>query len=83
MKHGDKEFDKLAGELREDEMVMSNKVIESGQKYTDKVKRKKHEQLQHLMEESSEEQDVRGWAHEGQDSSEEEEEDGGENTFQF
>ncbi len=38
----DHEFDKLANELKEDERVVSNKVIEKNEKYTDKVKRKKN-----------------------------------------
>lgn len=40
--HTDHEFDKLANELKDQERVVSNKVIEKNEKYTDKVKRKKH-----------------------------------------
>lgn len=42
LSHVDHEFDKLANELKEDERVVSNKVIEKSQKYTDTLKRKKN-----------------------------------------
>lgn len=47
--------------LKEDERVVSNKVIEKNQKYTDKIRKKKAEQLNDLMKDSDEQQDVRTW----------------------
>jgi hypothetical protein len=48
--------------LKEDEKVVSNKVIEKNEKYTDKIRKKKTEQLNALMKDSnSEEGDIRGW----------------------
>lgn len=40
--------------LKEDERVVSNKVIEKNQKYTDKIRKKKAEQLNDLMKDSDE-----------------------------
>ena len=62
MNQVDHEFDKLANELKEDERVVSNKVMEKNEKYTDKVRRKKNEQLNSIMKDSSDEEDIRDWA---------------------
>lgn len=60
-------------ELKEDERVVSNKVLEKNQKYTDKVRRKKNEQLNKIMKDNSDSEDVRAWAKGANDESEVEE----------
>ena len=45
MEHSDHEFEKLASQLKEDERVVSNRVIEKNQKYTETMKKKKNQQL--------------------------------------
>lgn len=47
--------------LKQDERVVSNKVIEKNEKYTDKIRKKKAQQLNDLMKDSDQEQDVRTW----------------------
>lgn len=59
--HKDNDFEKLMMSLKEDERVVSNKVIEKNEKYTDKIKKKKAEQLNELMKDSDDEEDVRTW----------------------
>jgi hypothetical protein len=49
--------------LKDDERVVSNKVIEKSEKYTEKIRKKKNDQLNKLMKDDSEDEaDVRGWA---------------------
>ena len=43
--NADVEYDKLLNELKEDERVVSNKVIQKNEKYSDNVRRKKNQQL--------------------------------------
>jgi nucleolar protein 14 len=58
----DHDFEKLANELREDQRVVSNKVIQKSEKYTDKVRQKKTQQLNALLKDSSDEEaDIRTW----------------------
>jgi nucleolar protein 14 len=61
LKNQDHEFEKLMNELRDDERVVSNKVIEKSEKYTDKVRQKKTQQLNALLKDSDEEGDIRSW----------------------
>ena len=53
MKNADHDYDKLANQLKEDERVVSNKVIEKNSKYTDNMRKKKNQQLNALMKNSS------------------------------
>ena len=48
-------------ELRDDERVVANKVIENGKKGTEKIKKKKNDQINKLMKNSDDEEDIRGW----------------------
>lgn len=48
-------------ELRDDERVVSNKVVEKSEKVTEKIRKKKNEQLNKLMKGSDDEDDIRGW----------------------
>lgn len=49
-------------ELKDDERVVSNKIVEKNEKYTEKIRKKKNEQLNKLMRDSDgEEGDIRGW----------------------
>lgn len=40
---------------------MSNKVVEKNEKLTEKIRKKKNDQLNKLMKDSSDEEDIRGW----------------------
>lgn len=52
-------------ELKDDERVVSNKIVEKNEKYTEKIRKKKNEQLNKLMRDSDgEEGDIRGWVDE-------------------
>lgn len=51
----------MLNELRDDERVVSNKIVEKNEKYTEKIRKKKNEQLNKLMKDSSDEEDIRGW----------------------
>jgi hypothetical protein len=62
MGHFDHEFEQLASQLKQEERVVSSKVLEKNEKYTDKVRRKKNEQLNALMKDSSDSEDIRNWA---------------------
>ena len=55
------EYDKLMNELRDDERVVSNKIVEKNEKLTEKIRKKKNDQLNKLMKDSSDEEDIRGW----------------------
>lgn len=49
-------------ELRDDQKVVSNKVMQKSEKYTDKVRQKKTHQLNALLKDSSDEEaDIRTW----------------------
>ena len=48
--------------MKEEERIVSNKVIEKNEKYTDKIRKKKSEQLNKLMKDSSDSEDIRDWA---------------------
>jgi hypothetical protein len=49
-------------ELRDDQKVVSNKVIQRSEKYTDKVRQKKTQQLNALLKDSSDDEaDIRTW----------------------
>lgn len=48
-------------ELRDDERVVSNKIVEKNEKLTEKIRKKKNDQLNKLMKDSSDEEDIRGW----------------------
>lgn len=62
----DHEFEKLANELKDDQRVVSNKVIQKTEKYTDKMKQKKTQQLNALLKDSSDEEaDIRTWVKKG------------------
>ena len=54
--------------------MVSNKVMEKNEKYTDNVRRKKNQQLNALMKDSSDEEDIRDWAKNENEMSEDEEE---------
>ena len=54
--------------------MVSNKVMEKNEKYTDNVRRKKNQQLNALMKDSSDEEDIRDWAKDANEMSEDEEE---------
>ena len=73
--NADVEYDKLLNELKEDERVVSNKVIQKNEKYSDNVRRKKNQQLNQLMKDSSDEEDIRDWARGVNQSSQNEEDD--------
>lgn len=56
--------------------MVSNKVIEKSEKYTDKVRQKKTQQLNALLKDSSDEEaDIRTWVKTNKRQDEEEEED--------
>lgn len=56
-------------ELRDDERVVSNKVVEKSEKNTEKIRKKKNEQLNKLMKDNdSENDDIRGWVNEEAES---------------
>lgn len=71
---------------------MSNKIVEKNEKLTEKIRKKKNDQLNKLMKDSSDEEDIRGWVdgagsdeenesgEEGEDN--EDEEDGSEGDSQ-
>lgn len=40
---------------------MSNKIVEKNEKLTEKIRKKKNDQLNKLMKDSSDEEDIRGW----------------------
>lgn len=61
LEHRDLEYDKLMNELRDDERVVSNKIVEKNEKLTEKIRKKKNDQLNKLMKDSSDEEDIRGW----------------------
>lgn len=76
MAHADHDFEKLANELKDDQKVVSNKVIQKNEKYSDKVRQKKTAQLNALMKDSSDEEgDIRTWVKAKHHQQEEEEED--------
>jgi hypothetical protein len=52
LEHRDFEYDKLMNELREDERIVSNKIVEKSEKLTEKLRKKKNEQLNKLMRDS-------------------------------
>jgi len=40
---------------------VSNKIVEKNEKLTEKIRKKKNDQLNKLMKDSSDEEDIRGW----------------------
>lgn len=52
-------------ELKDDERIVSNKIVEKNEKYTEKIRKKKNDQLNKLMKDSDgEDDDIRGWVDE-------------------
>jgi hypothetical protein len=63
-------------ELRDDQKVVSNKVLQKSEKYTDKVRQKKTQQLNALLKDSSDDEaDIRTWVKTNKKQQEEQEEE--------
>lgn len=48
--------------MKDDERVVANRVVDNNKKGTEKIRKKKNEQLNELLKNDSEdEEDIRGW----------------------
>lgn len=61
-------------ELKDDERVVANKVVQNNKKGTEKIKRKKNQQINELMK-NSDEEDIRGWVNNIEEDESEEDSD--------